>query len=209
MIAEPASRWILIGNSGSGKSTLADRVGVSLNLPVYDLDLIHWHADGRKRDEVDRVERENRALIAERFPKLNRSHPGYDLAHTERREVAARFWFRVAQRSLCRQSGRDDRIELRPCTRVAGECATDARMLVFARPVVDGSQEEVEFEVGLRADTLLPEASRLVRVRGVLSRGAASRTWRAAARAMPRSPLRPRPRPTCASRPRTGLPPRP
>ena len=53
MISEPASRWILIGNSGSGKSTLADRMGVSLNLPVYDLDLIHWHADGRKRDEVD------------------------------------------------------------------------------------------------------------------------------------------------------------
>jgi len=30
---------------------------------------------------VDQIERENRALIAERFPKLNRSLTGYDLAH--------------------------------------------------------------------------------------------------------------------------------
>ena len=34
--------------------------------------------------EVDRIERENRALVAERFPKLNRSLTGYDLAHIRR-----------------------------------------------------------------------------------------------------------------------------
>ena len=53
MLSGSASRWIIIGNSGSGKSTLAERVGVLLHLPVHDLDLVHWHADGRKRDEAD------------------------------------------------------------------------------------------------------------------------------------------------------------
>ncbi len=53
MSPDLASRWIVIGNSGSGKSTLAEHVGASLRLPVHDLDLIHWHADGRKRDEAD------------------------------------------------------------------------------------------------------------------------------------------------------------
>ena len=38
---------------------------------------------------IDRVERENRALIKERFPKLNRSLTGYDLAHI--READGRF----------------------------------------------------------------------------------------------------------------------
>ena len=42
MVADPASRWVVIGNSGSGKSTLAEQVGMALHLPVYDLDLIHW-----------------------------------------------------------------------------------------------------------------------------------------------------------------------
>ena len=47
------TRWMIVGNSGSGKSTLAERVGAVLHLPVYDLDLVHWHADGCKRDETD------------------------------------------------------------------------------------------------------------------------------------------------------------
>ena len=38
---------------------------------------------------VDRIERENRATIAERFPKLNRSLTGYDLAHI--RDAEGRF----------------------------------------------------------------------------------------------------------------------
>ena len=53
MVPNPALHWIIIGNSGSGKSTLAERVGVALHLPVHDLDFVHWHADGRKRDETD------------------------------------------------------------------------------------------------------------------------------------------------------------
>lgn len=34
--------------------------------------------------DIDRLQRENEALIAERFPKLNRSLTGYDLAHIRR-----------------------------------------------------------------------------------------------------------------------------
>ena len=49
MITDPQSRWVVIGNSGSGKSALAARVGTSLHLPIHDLDLVHWHADGRRR----------------------------------------------------------------------------------------------------------------------------------------------------------------
>lgn len=48
---------MIVGNSGSGKSTLAERVGAALYLPVYDLDLVHWHTDGRKRDEADAIGR--------------------------------------------------------------------------------------------------------------------------------------------------------
>ncbi|MCF4128460.1 AAA family ATPase [Methylobacterium sp. SyP6R] len=44
-------RWVVIGNSGSGKSTLAERLGTALSVPVHDLDLVHWHPDGGKRDE--------------------------------------------------------------------------------------------------------------------------------------------------------------
>ena len=50
MAFHSGSRWIVIGNSGSGKSTLADSVGKALGLPVQDLDLIHWDAEGRKSD---------------------------------------------------------------------------------------------------------------------------------------------------------------
>lgn len=53
MAPDPGSRWIVIGNSGAGKSTLAVHVGATLGLPIHDLDLVHWHADGRKRDEAD------------------------------------------------------------------------------------------------------------------------------------------------------------
>lgn len=55
MASLPASRWVLIGNSGSGKSTLAERVSAASKLPVYDLDLVHWYSDGRKRDEADAI----------------------------------------------------------------------------------------------------------------------------------------------------------
>lgn len=54
---EPAWRWLIIGNSGSGKSTLAERIGQDLHLPIYDLDLVHWHRDGRKRDEGQAIAR--------------------------------------------------------------------------------------------------------------------------------------------------------
>lgn len=53
MSAGPASRWLVIGNSGSGKSTLAAELGRVLHLPVHDLDLVHWHWDGRKRDGAE------------------------------------------------------------------------------------------------------------------------------------------------------------
>lgn len=46
-------RIVIIGNSGSGKSSLAARAGSTLKLPVYDLDLLHWHEGGRKRDETE------------------------------------------------------------------------------------------------------------------------------------------------------------
>ncbi|MGX7706009.1 AAA family ATPase [Methylobacterium sp. Gmos1] len=48
-----AVRWVIVGNSGSGKSTLATRLGRILHRPVHDLDLVHWHPDGAKRDEAD------------------------------------------------------------------------------------------------------------------------------------------------------------
>ncbi|MET7243888.1 AAA family ATPase [Methylobacterium sp. EM32] len=46
-------RWVILGNSGSGKSTLAARLGQALDRPVHDLDLVHWHPDGAKRDEAE------------------------------------------------------------------------------------------------------------------------------------------------------------
>ncbi len=53
MLHPLTARWIVIGNSGSGKSTLVERLGKARHLPVYDLDLVHWYPDGRKRDESD------------------------------------------------------------------------------------------------------------------------------------------------------------
>jgi hypothetical protein len=53
-------RLMILGNSGSGKSTLAKRLGASLLLPIHDLDHVHWHADGRKREEA-----EAKALVAD------------------------------------------------------------------------------------------------------------------------------------------------
>ena len=53
MIIDLSPRWAVIGNSGSGKSTLAERVGAAMLLPIFDLDLVHWHSDGRKREEAD------------------------------------------------------------------------------------------------------------------------------------------------------------
>ena len=53
MMASQGAVRAVIGNSGSGKSTLAERLGTDLHLPVFDLDRVHWHRDGRKRDEND------------------------------------------------------------------------------------------------------------------------------------------------------------
>ena len=47
------ARWVVIGNSGVGKSHFAARIGALLQLPVCDLDLVHWRANGRKRDEAE------------------------------------------------------------------------------------------------------------------------------------------------------------
>jgi adenylate kinase family enzyme len=52
MLIVPTDRLVVIGNSGSGKSTLAEGISVAARLPVYDLDLIHWQDDGRKREEA-------------------------------------------------------------------------------------------------------------------------------------------------------------
>jgi adenylate kinase family enzyme len=60
MELDVGSRWVIIGNSGSGKSNLAMRIGAHLNIPVHDLDLIHWHTDGCKRAEA-----ESKVLVAE------------------------------------------------------------------------------------------------------------------------------------------------
>ena len=46
-----SQRLLIIGNSGSGKSTLAEHVARRTSQAVFDLDLIHWHDDRRKRDE--------------------------------------------------------------------------------------------------------------------------------------------------------------
>jgi adenylate kinase family enzyme len=51
MIFDRTTRLVVIGNSGSGKSMLSERVGASLDVPVCDLDHIHWIHAGRKRDE--------------------------------------------------------------------------------------------------------------------------------------------------------------
>jgi len=53
-------RLVIIGNSGSGKSTLAKRIGAPPNLPIYDLDILCRHLDGRKR-----AKSEAKALTAE------------------------------------------------------------------------------------------------------------------------------------------------
>lgn len=60
MVTDPASRRMVMGNSGSGKSALAARIGTSPHLPIHDLDLVHWHADGRRRAGA-----EARARVAE------------------------------------------------------------------------------------------------------------------------------------------------
>ena len=52
MSPDPAQRWVVTGNSGSGKSALAAAIGDALRLPTYDLDVVHWHLDGRKRAEA-------------------------------------------------------------------------------------------------------------------------------------------------------------
>ena len=53
MVIGAARRLLVIGNSGSGKSTLARQLGKAWGLSICDLDLLHWHDDGSKRDEAE------------------------------------------------------------------------------------------------------------------------------------------------------------
>jgi adenylate kinase family enzyme len=46
-----SNKLLIIGNSGSGKSTLSERIAAHTLQPIFDMDLIHWHEDGRKRDD--------------------------------------------------------------------------------------------------------------------------------------------------------------
>jgi adenylate kinase family enzyme len=46
-----STRLLILGNSGSGKSVLAERTATFTTQRIFDLDLIHWHADGNKREE--------------------------------------------------------------------------------------------------------------------------------------------------------------
>jgi adenylate kinase family enzyme len=50
-ISAISSKLLIFGNSGSGKSMMAKRIGSRTSQCVFDLDLIHWHEDGRERDE--------------------------------------------------------------------------------------------------------------------------------------------------------------
>lgn len=50
-LAAFSERLLVVGNSGSGKSTLSERITRLTSQPVFDLDLVHWQEDGRKRDE--------------------------------------------------------------------------------------------------------------------------------------------------------------
>ena len=58
MVLDQNAKLVIIGNSGSGKSTVAKHIAAATGLPAHDLDLIHWHDDGSKRDEV-----ESKALV--------------------------------------------------------------------------------------------------------------------------------------------------
>ena len=53
MIFDKYTKLVVIGNSGSGKSTVATHVAAATGISAHDLDLIHWHEDGRKRDETE------------------------------------------------------------------------------------------------------------------------------------------------------------
>jgi adenylate kinase family enzyme len=49
---ELGTRIVIIGNSGSGKTTLARELGRRENIPVTDLDRVHWQSEVLvKRDE--------------------------------------------------------------------------------------------------------------------------------------------------------------
>ncbi len=46
-----SERLLIIGNSRFGKGTLSERIARRTSPPVFDLNLVHWHDDGRNRDE--------------------------------------------------------------------------------------------------------------------------------------------------------------
>ena len=57
-------RTLVIGNSGSGKSTLAEGLGALIHAPIFNLDLIHWKAEGFLAKQDEDVARQKVADIA-------------------------------------------------------------------------------------------------------------------------------------------------
>ena len=49
-----ANRISIIGGSGTGKTTLSNNIGKELNLPVYHIDGINYHANWVQRDKEER-----------------------------------------------------------------------------------------------------------------------------------------------------------
>ena len=58
MLAAFKTRTVIVGNSGSGKSTLAERLAVAANVPVIDLDLLHWEGNGYGTKRAEAVARQ-------------------------------------------------------------------------------------------------------------------------------------------------------
>lgn len=53
MLAELKQRTVIIGNAGSGKSVFAKSLAALTDVPVIDLDTLHWLDDGRGRKRDD------------------------------------------------------------------------------------------------------------------------------------------------------------